>query len=70
MITHRGDELERVAAQVPMGRITPQMLELLGIECVVLRSPDDLSHLDEGLRRYVERGQSVAFLTKKTFWTV
>lgn len=70
IITQRGDELERVPAQKPMGSITAELLELLKIKATVLSTPDDLPRLDEGLLRYSEYRQSAAFITKKTFWTV
>ena len=67
IISHRGDELEHVPAQVPMGAITEDVLSMLGIECVVLDQPEDVGALADGLARYAE-GHSVAFLSKKTFW--
>ena len=70
IVSNRGDEFERVAAQKPMGSISRDVLRLLDIECVELAGPNDLGRLHEGLRRYVEKGRSVAFLGKKPFWTV
>ncbi len=70
IISHRGDESEKVAAQVPMGQITRDLLKLLKIECIPLDTPEDLPSLEEGLRRYSQRGESVAFLSKRAFWTV
>jgi sulfopyruvate decarboxylase subunit alpha len=70
IITQRGDELERVPAQKPMGSITTDVLDLLKIETTVLSTPDELPRLDEGLLQYSEHRRSVAFITKKTFWTV
>lgn len=70
LITHRGDEAERVPAQVPMGTITPPLLNLMKIHTVWLRGPNDLDALEAGLHRYTVEGQSVAFLSKKSFWTV
>lgn len=70
IISHRGDESEKVPAQVPMGKITEDLLNLLKIDCIRLDTPEDLPRIEEGLSRYSERGQSVAFLTKRAFWTV
>ncbi len=69
IISHRGDESEKVPAQVPMGRITGELLKTLRIDCIRLDTPKDLPRLEEGLSRYGERGESVAFLTKNAFWT-
>jgi sulfopyruvate decarboxylase subunit alpha len=69
VVTHRGDELERVPAQVPMGVRTEPLLELLGIRVVVLATPADVPRLEEELAAHRRDGASVAFLTKKTFWS-
>lgn len=67
IISHRGDDAERVPAQKPMGSITEQVLATLGIECVVLEEPEDVGAMDAALARHAD-GASVAFLTKKAFW--
>jgi sulfopyruvate decarboxylase subunit alpha len=69
VVTHRGDEHERVPAQVPMGVRTAPLLELLGIRVVVLETPADVPRLEEELAAHRRNAASVAFLTKKTFWS-
>jgi sulfopyruvate decarboxylase subunit alpha len=69
IVTHRGDELERVPAQVPMGVRTEPLLALLGIRVVGLATPADLPRLEEELAAHRRDAASVAFLTKKTFWS-
>jgi sulfopyruvate decarboxylase subunit alpha len=69
IVSHRGDELERVPAQVPMGVRTERLLELLGIRVVVLEKPADLARFEGELEVHRRTGSSVAFLGKKTFWS-
>jgi len=69
IVTHRGDELERVPAQVPMGERTERLLELLGIRVVLLEKPSDLPRFERELQAHREHATSVAFLSKKTFWS-
>jgi len=69
LVTHRGDELERVGAQVPMGERTERLLELLGIRVVVLEKPSDLPRFERELQAHRDQATSVAFLSKKTFWS-
>jgi sulfopyruvate decarboxylase subunit alpha len=69
IVTHRGDELERVPAQVPMGARTERLLELMGVRVVVLEKPTDLPQFEGELRAHRRHRTSVAFLTKKTFWS-
>lgn len=70
IITYRGDELEKIPAQVPMGSRTEKLLDLLGIQTVTLRAAKDLPRLRQGLEWYGNEKKSVAFLTKKTFWNI
>jgi sulfopyruvate decarboxylase subunit alpha len=69
LISFRGDELEQVPAQVPLGRITHGLLRLLALEPILLEQPGDSARFECGLREYVRKGKSVAFLAKRTFWT-
>jgi sulfopyruvate decarboxylase subunit alpha len=69
IVTHRGDELERVPAQVPMGARTERLLDLLDIGVVLLAKPADLARFEGELEAHRRDGTSVAFLSKKTFWT-
>jgi sulfopyruvate decarboxylase subunit alpha len=69
VVSHRGDELERVPAQVPMGARTSRLLELLGIRVVELDTPADLPRFERELAAHCRDRTSVAFLGKKTFWS-
>jgi sulfopyruvate decarboxylase subunit alpha len=69
VVSYRGDELERVPAQVPMGARTESLLALLGIRVVTLATPADLPLFERELRAHRRDGTSVAFLGKKTFWS-
>jgi len=69
IVTHRGDELERVPAQVPLGERTERLLDLLGIRVVLLEKPPDLARFGAELEVHRREASSVAFLSKKTFWS-
>jgi sulfopyruvate decarboxylase subunit alpha len=69
LISVRGDELEKVPAQVPMGRITHDLLRLLALEPILLEQPEDSARFEDGLREYARKAKSIAFLAKRTFWT-
>ena len=68
IVSQRGDELEKVRAQVPMGSRTEALLAMLNIEVVKLGAPDDMPKFTAGLARHTSTPKSVAFVTKKTFW--
>jgi sulfopyruvate decarboxylase subunit alpha len=69
IVTHRGDELERIPAQVPMGERTERLLDLLGIRVVLLEQPADLARFEAEIEVHRRDATSVAFVTKKTFWS-
>ena len=69
IVTYRGDELERVPAQVPMGDRTERLLELLGIRVVLLEKPADALRFEVELEAHRRNQTSVAFLSKRTFWS-
>lgn len=69
LVSSRGDETERVPAQVPMGTISTELLKLMGIACISLDLPQDLCKVDDALSQYCDRRESVAFLAKRAFWT-
>ena len=69
IVTYRGDELERVPAQVPMGDRTERLLELLGIRVVLLEKPADALRFEVELEAHRRHRTSVAFLSKRTFWS-
>ena len=70
LISYRGDRHEPVPAQVPMGDVTVDVLAAMGLPVIRLDTEADLPRLEGGLRRYVEQGESIAFLSTKPFWTV
>jgi sulfopyruvate decarboxylase subunit alpha len=69
IVTYRGDELERVPAQIPMGDRTERLLELLGIRVVLLEKPADSLRFEVELEAHRRHRTSVAFLSKRTFWS-
>ncbi len=69
IVTYRGDELERVPAQIPMGDRTERLLELLGIRVVLLEKPADALRFEVELEAHRRHRTSVAFLSKRTFWS-
>lgn len=69
IVSHRGDELEHVPAQRPMGERTEHLLELLGIRTVFLEKAVDLPRFEHELQAHRGQASSVAFLSKKTFWS-
>jgi sulfopyruvate decarboxylase subunit alpha len=47
MMSHRGGEGEKIAAQIPMGKVTQDLLKVLSIKNWSISSPKDLSLIKE-----------------------
>lgn len=70
LASHRGDELEAVPAQGPMGSVSVELLDLMDIDSIELQKPDDLGMLDKALAESIAQVRSLAVLGKKTLWTI
>lgn len=66
IISNRGSEGEKIAAQKPLGQKTEDILALAGIKSVPIASHSDLDNF-EGLLQKYEEGQTVAILVKPEF---
>jgi len=68
LISHRGTEGERVAAQRPMGRITPALLDIMGVEHFTLANPEQATEIRGHLEAYRTARRSRALLLPHSFW--
>ena len=68
LISHRGGDGERIAAQRPMGALTGELLDLLGVPWSTVDRPDRVGEVVAALREYRESRRSRAVLLPPTFW--
>ncbi|MFX0058820.1 MAG: sulfopyruvate decarboxylase subunit alpha [Candidatus Heimdallarchaeota archaeon] len=68
VMSHRGGEGETIAAQIPMGKSTKKLLEVLGIKYWSIRSNKDLYLIKEAISYLKKTNNSVAILLKKSLW--
>jgi len=68
LVSHRGDEREKIAAQKPMGAISERLLDLLGIPWSKLDRPDQAGEVGAVLREYRATRRSHAVLLPSGFW--
>ncbi|TXT60546.1 MAG: putative Sulfopyruvate decarboxylase [Promethearchaeota archaeon] len=66
IISHRGTNGEKIEAQKPMGKRTPDLLELADIKYCVIEKVSDLKKFDDLLVEY-EKGYSIALLVKPNY---
>jgi sulfopyruvate decarboxylase subunit alpha len=63
LMSYRGGERERIAAQKPMGQAAPRVLDALGISYDVIATPDALGQLERSMRSsYADSTVRAAFL--------
>ncbi|MFX0035582.1 MAG: sulfopyruvate decarboxylase subunit alpha [Candidatus Hermodarchaeota archaeon] len=68
IMSHRGTEGEKIAAQIPMGRLTPDLLDLLKIKKFIINSNNKLEKIKTAVNHSRKSNKSVGILLKKSLW--
>jgi len=68
IMSHRGAEGEKISAQIPMGKLTPHLLDLLGIEKFVIDSEEKINNIETAVELSASTDVSTCILLKKTLW--
>lgn len=68
IVSHRGGKDEKIDAQRPMGELTPDLLQLLGIKYEILKSPKQVDDIDKALQESFDKKKSRVILTQPSFW--
>ncbi|MHA2181053.1 MAG: sulfopyruvate decarboxylase subunit alpha [Promethearchaeota archaeon] len=68
IMSHRGSEGEKILAQVPMGKLTPDLLKLLEIKTFIIDSADKISNIKKAVELSLSSKRSICILLKKTLW--
>ena len=70
IMSHRGAEGEKILAQVPMGKLTPDLLNLLEIKTFIIDSKDQIKYIETAVELSDSSGISTCILLKKTIWGI
>ena len=70
IMSHRGAEGEKILAQIPMGKLTPELLDLLEIKTFIINSKDQISNMETAIEHSTSSGVSICILLKKTMWGI
>jgi sulfopyruvate decarboxylase subunit alpha len=68
IMSHRGAEGEKIIAQIPMGKLTPKLLDLLNIKKYIINFVEDTNKIKEAVEYSKRTNESVGILIKRTFW--
>jgi sulfopyruvate decarboxylase subunit alpha len=68
IMSHRGTEREKIAAQIPMGKITLELLECINVKTFVIETVENIENLNKAMIYIKETGESVAVVLECTLW--
>ncbi|MFX0023436.1 MAG: sulfopyruvate decarboxylase subunit alpha [Candidatus Hermodarchaeota archaeon] len=68
IMSHRGAEGEKILAQIPMGKLTPDLLDLLEIEKCIINSLDNVNEISKAVIKSKKTKNPVGVLLKRDLW--
>jgi len=68
IMSHRGAEGEKIMAQIPMGQLTPKLLDILNIKNFIIDSLEKVSEIGKAVDFNKKSNNSVGILLKRQLW--
>lgn len=68
IMSHRGAEGEKIEAQIPMGQLTPDLLDLLNIRKFIINSMENIKEVKFAVDVFKKSKESVGILLKRNLW--
>jgi sulfopyruvate decarboxylase subunit alpha len=68
IMSHRGAEGEKIIAQIPMGQLTPRLLDILNIRKFIIDSYEKIKEIKNAVDFSKNANQSVGILLKRELW--
>ncbi|MFX1592718.1 MAG: sulfopyruvate decarboxylase subunit alpha [Promethearchaeota archaeon] len=68
IMSHRGAEGEKILAQIPMGQLTPDLLDLLNIRKFIIDSVEKINEIKIAVNFSKNSKNSVGILLKRNLW--
>ncbi len=69
IMSHRGAEGEKILAQIPMGQLTPDLLDLLNIRKYIIHSMEKIKEVKIAVSISKKSKESVGILLKRSLWS-
>ena len=70
IMSHRGAEGEKIKAQIPMGQLIPDLLDLLKIRKFIIDSKKNIKSIKNAVELSKSLEMSTGILLKKTLWGI
>ena len=68
IMSHRGAEGEKILAQIPMGQLTPDLLDLLNIQKFIIDSIETINEVKNAIDISKKSKNSVGIFLKRSLW--
>ena len=69
IMSHRGAEGEKILAQIPMGQLTPDLLDLLNIRKFIIDSMENIKKVKVAVNISKKSKETVGILLKRSLWS-
>ena len=69
IMSHRGAEGEKIVAQIPMGKLTPNLLDLLDIKKIIIDSMEKIKEIEDAVSFSNQSKNVVGILLQKKLWS-
>jgi sulfopyruvate decarboxylase TPP-binding subunit len=69
-MSHRGAEGEKIAAQIPMGQLTLNLLDLVEIPTFVIDSSEKIKEITYAVNVSNQSNKSIGIVLEKKLWSV
>ena len=70
IMSHRGTKEEKIIAQIPMGKLIPKLLNLLGIKAYYVDSMEKIKEIQNAMQFSRQTKKSTAILLQRSLWGV
>jgi len=70
IMSHRGTEGEKIMAQIPMGQLTPDLLDLLKMKIFIIDAKVKIKNIKNAVELSKSLEISTGILLKKTLWGI
>ena len=70
IMSHRGAEGEKIAAQIPMGQLTLNLLDLVEIPTFVIDSSEKIKEITYAVNVSNQSNKSIGIVLEKKLWSV
>ncbi|GAH57541.1 unnamed protein product, partial [marine sediment metagenome] len=68
ILSHRGTEREKIAAQIPMGEVTLSLLECLNVKTFVVKFIENIENFKKAMNYIQKHNESAAVVLECTLW--